>query len=125
MRTRIVLISAPIIVALGVMVLFYYLPNLIELRLLGRFGPFATCVLFGDSLGCAAICLVYTPRWQLGLGLYAVLGVIDTILLETHLLSPHALIWFTDLVPSLALAAIIGTAVFLGLLERGDQLWGH
>jgi len=95
MRSR----AFPILTAIAVLAVFYGLPTAIEAALIRGTLPL---ILFGDLIGCVAIARI---SWKLGAGLYVGLTSVKALLVQTAIVSPSALLWVTDLVPALVLAA--------------------
>ena len=101
MRSR----AFPILTALAVFAVFYGVPTAIEAAMTRAGIPL---ILFGDVIGCIAIARI---SWKLGAGLYVGLTAVEAALLQTALISPSVLIWLTDLVPALVLAAFAAALV--------------
>jgi hypothetical protein len=95
MRSR----AFPILTAVAVMAVFYGVPTLLEVFFIEAPLPL---VIFGDLVGCIAIARI---SWKLGAGLYVGLTGIETALTQAALVAPTTLVWVTDLVPALVLAA--------------------
>jgi hypothetical protein len=95
MRSR----AFPILTAIAVLAVFYGVPTAVEAGLIHAPAPL---ILFGDLLGCLAIARI---SWKLGASLYVGLTGVETALVQTALVGPSTLIWLTDLVPALVLAA--------------------
>jgi hypothetical protein len=95
MRSR----AFPILTAIAVLVVFYGVPTAIEAGLIRSSFPL---LLFGDLIGCIAIARI---SWKLGAGLYVGLTGVEAALVQTALVGPSVMIWLTDLVPALVLAA--------------------
>jgi hypothetical protein len=94
-----------IAVSLAVCVAFsYVLPTLLERLLVGRIGPFWAYVVLGDVVGCAALGAL--TRWRIGIALYVILDVVETILLHTHIVSTTGMMWLADVVPTLLLCLL-------------------
>ncbi len=94
----------------------YVIPNLGERLLERQIGPFWSYVVLGDLVGCLAIGAL--TGWKLGVGLYILLSIVETIAYRTHLVSRVAMMWMADLVPTLILCflAVIVARVRGGLL---------
>ena len=95
MRSR----AFPILTAVAVLAVFYGVPTLLEVFFIDAPLPL---ILFGDMVGCIAIARI---SWKLGAGIYLGLTGIETVLMETALVAPSTMVWMTDLVPALVLAA--------------------
>ncbi len=78
--------------------LLYCVPNLVESYCLVHFGPLTACVFVGNLLGCAVLS---ASSWRRALGLYLLLASLDFLLLHFDVVSPHFMVWITDLVPAL------------------------
>jgi len=95
MRSR----AFPILTAVAVLAVFYGVPKILEVFFIHAPLPL---VVFGDLIGCIAIARI---SWKLGAGLYVGLTGIEAALLQTDIVAPSTLLWTTDLVPALVLAA--------------------
>ncbi|TAK11961.1 MAG: hypothetical protein EPO35_11855 [Acidobacteria bacterium] len=95
MRSR----AFPVLTAVAVLLLFYGVPTAIEA---GFISAPRALIIFGDLIGCVAIARI---SWKLGASLYAGLTGIEAVLVQTALVGPSTLLWITDLVPALVLAA--------------------
>ena len=84
--------------------LSYVIPTWIERLLVGRIGPFWAFVMIGDVAGCALIGAL--TRWRIGIVLYLMLDVVETVLFRTHIVSPTAMMWLADAVPTLLLSLL-------------------
>ena len=94
-----------------ILVVFYVVPTLIELKLASRAGPFIAYVLVGDSIGCVAIPTLMKIRWRNGLALYVALTTVETLLVESGIVPAQRLAWVTDLVPALVLVGFTTLAI--------------
>lgn len=84
----------------------YALPVLMELTLIhGDTSPWFSCVVLGDFLGCAVLFLLGMRR--LGVWIYLASTAAEAFLLALKVLSPERLIWVTNLVPALVVAALL------------------
>jgi hypothetical protein len=95
MRSR----AFPILTAVAVLAVFYGVPTLLEIFFIHAPLPL---VIFGDLIGCIAIARI---SWKLGTGLYVGLTGIEVAVTQAALVAPTTLVWLTDLVPALVLAA--------------------
>ena len=95
MRSR----AFPILTAIAVLAVFYGVPKVLEVFFIHAPMPL---VLFGDLIGCIAIARI---SWKLGASLYVGLTGIQAALVQTEIIGPSTLLWMTDLVPALVLAA--------------------
>jgi hypothetical protein len=102
MRSR---TSRWIVVCLAVCILFsYVLPTLVERLLVSRIGPFWAYVVLGDVMGCAVLGAL--TRWRIGIALYLVLDVVETLLLQTRVVSVTGMMWMADAVPTALLCLL-------------------
>lgn len=95
MRSR----AFPILTAVAVLAVFYGVPKILEVFFIQAPLPL---VLFGDLIGCIAIARI---SWKLGASLYVGLTGVEALLAQADLIGPSSLLWMTDLVPALVLAA--------------------
>ncbi|MGC2299560.1 MAG: hypothetical protein WA476_12210 [Acidobacteriaceae bacterium] len=85
---------------LGIVLVVYCLPNLIEFAIAGYVSPWVLNVLFGDLTGCVCLAVVLRmPRTSVIL--YVALALLDGWLYATGRISPGTLMWITDAVPTL------------------------
>lgn len=96
--------TLPFVAALGVFTVFYGVPTALEHLVSGPL----LLVLFGDIVGCLALSRI---SWKIGATLYAGLTGVEAGLVHFQLISPSALLWCTDLVPALVLAAFAAALV--------------
>jgi hypothetical protein len=82
----------------------YIVPAAIERMLVSRIGPFWAYVMLGDVVGCALIGAL--TRWSLGIALYFVLDAVEAALYAAHIVSPVAMMWLADMVPTLLLCVL-------------------
>jgi hypothetical protein len=77
-------------------------------------------VILGDVVGCAALGAL--TRWRVGIVLYVLLDIVEAILFRTHIVSPVAMMWLADAVPTvlLCLLAILVVRVRGGWRMNGD-----
>ena len=101
-------------------VVSYVLPTVIERLLVGHISPFWAYVILGDVVGCAALGAL--TRWRVGIVLYVLLDIVEAILFRTHIVSPVAMMWLADAVPTvlLCLLAILVVRVRGGWRMNGD-----
>lgn len=71
----------------------------------GRVGPYWAYVVLGDVVGCAALGAL--TRWSIGISLYLFLGVVETMLLQVHIISPTVMLWLADAVPTVLLCGLV------------------
>jgi len=102
-----------------ILVVFYIVPTLLELKLAPRAGPFIAFVVVGDSIGCLAIPTLMKVRWRNGLALYAALTAIETLLVGSGAVPAQRLAWVTDLVPALVLVCFTTLAISVSYPFRG------
>jgi hypothetical protein len=95
MRSR----AFPILTAIAVLVVFYGVPTVLEAFFVKAPMPL---VLVGDLIGCIAIARI---SWKLGASLYVGLTGVEIALSQAAIVGPSGLLWITDLVPALVLAA--------------------
>ena len=83
----------------------YALPGLIEWELLPHAGPWLVCVAFGDLVGCAFLFVIGLRRTAVIL--YFLAGAFEACLLLSHRASGASLVWITNLLPALAVSALV------------------
>jgi hypothetical protein len=86
--------------------LLYVLPSVIELLATRHLNPWLAVILPGDIAGCAWLFGVFKMQ-RTGLILYLLLTACEGCLYVSNIVSVGALIWITDLVPTLIAAGII------------------
>jgi hypothetical protein len=90
-----------VVCVLACVLFSYVVRRLIERLFVGRIGPFWAYVALGDVVGYAALGAL--TRWRIGIVLLVLLDIVEAILLRTHVLSPTAMMWVADAVPTLDL----------------------
>ena len=95
----------------------YVIPVAIERMLASRIGPFWAYVMLGDVVGCALIGAL--TRWSLGIALYSVFTAVEAVLYAAHIVSPAAMMWLTDLAPTVLLCVL----AILVVRVRGGWRW--
>ena len=109
------IVFASAFVALGI----YAIPNLMELTLLNsRLSPWVSCVVVGDTLGCAILYLLGFRR--VALGIYLATTAFEGSLMFTHWVPPQRLVWLTNLVPAVSVGMVLMKAG-LRTLVRDEQ----
>jgi hypothetical protein len=92
------------LLSLTVIVVVYVLPTGFELIATPHLGPWAGTIFLGDVCGCLCLASVFKlPRT--GVILYAVLTICEAVLYAGRLLPASAILWITDLVPTLVVMA--------------------
>jgi hypothetical protein len=93
----------------------YALPGLAEWALLEeRLSPWIACVALGDLAGCVILFILGFRKTALAIYLSA--GAIEGVMLSMHTVSPLRLVWFTNLIPALVVAAILVKAALRNLV---------
>jgi hypothetical protein len=95
-----------VLLCLTVIIVFYVLPTGLELVATTYLGPWVGTIFLGDFCGCVCLATIFKLR-RTSIILYAVLTVGEGALFASHLLSASALLWITDLVPTLVLIATV------------------
>lgn len=96
------IVVASLLAAAGV----YAIPNLMELSLLSsRITPWLSCVFFADLIGCGILFLLGFRR--LALAIYAGASSAEAVLLLTHRIPLHWLVWVTNAIPAIVVGAIL------------------
>ena len=90
----------------AVALLLYILPTLVEFAVVHRWNPWITALWPGDLAGCACMIVVFR-RVKEGIALYCLLTVIKSCLYSFHVTPMIALLWISDTVPSLIVAAMV------------------
>jgi hypothetical protein len=86
-------------------------PTFVELLAAQRLNPWLGVILSGDLIGGMWLIAVFKMR-RTGLSLYLLLIACEGSLYEFHILTINALLWIVDIVPTLAVAAIIPRALW-------------
>jgi len=94
------------LLCLSVIFVFYVLPTGLELVATTYLGPWVGIIFLGDFCGCVCLATIFKLR-RTSIILYAFLTIAEGALFASHLLSACALLWITDLVPTLVLVATI------------------
>ena len=87
-------------------VFLYIVPNQFEFMALRHWNPYISSVLPGDVLGCAFLCIVLR-KVKAGISLYCALTAFEASFLGLHIMPVSVLPWFTDLVPTVVVAAMV------------------
>jgi hypothetical protein len=98
----------------GIVVCSYILPTVIEFELLKYIGVWASCIVLGDLVGCSLLSIALGLR-KTGSLLYAALMSGEILAYENHIVRPRTLVWLVDLVPTLAITAMV---IFFFLKSR-------
>lgn len=91
---------------LSVALVFYFLPSTLESLVIRYWGVWWTCIVLGDLLGCFGMAAIWGLR-RISIALYLLLTSFEGYLYTTHLASAGALIWITDLVPTVVILSMI------------------
>jgi hypothetical protein len=95
-----------VLLFLTVAVALYLLPTVAEFAAEKYVSPWVATILFGDLAGCVCLAAVFNMR-RTGLLLYVFLTGCEGALYASHALSPNALTWLVDVVPTLVVAGKI------------------
>lgn len=87
-------------------VFLYVLPNQFEFMALRHWNPYVSSVLPGDMLGCAFLCIFFR-KVKAGVSLYCALTAFEASFLGLHIMPLSVLPWFTDLVPTVVVSAMV------------------
>jgi hypothetical protein len=94
------------ILLLSIATLLYAVPTVLELLAAQRLDPWFGVILPGDIIGCALLVAVFRMH-RTGLSLYLLLTACEGSLYAFHIVTANALPWMVDIVPTLAVTAII------------------
>jgi hypothetical protein len=84
----------------------YALPGLAQSALIGKnLSPWFCCVVLGDLVGCAIIFAMGYRR--IAPAIYLLCTVIEAIVFSRHVLAPEQLVWTTNAIPAVIVAAIL------------------
>lgn len=86
--------------------LLYAVPTALEFAALRHSGSWVSTVLLGDLAGCACLAIVFR-RVKAGVLLYCLLTVFEAGAYALHILPLNALLWITDLVPTVLVLAMV------------------
>ena len=98
----------PLILAVILVLVLYALPTLLEYVAAQHWNPWLAVILPGDALGCAALIVFFKMR-RTGPVLYLALTGIEGAFYLTHILSPPALLWIVDLIPTLIALSLVSS----------------
>lgn len=99
-ETHFALLSVAVILA------FYALPTGLEFITTTYLGPWAGTIFLGDFCGCVCLATIFKLR-RTSLILYAVLTIGEGALFASRFLPASALLWITDVVPTIVVMAKI------------------
>lgn len=92
--------SNALLVFAGLAIVLYFLPTALESLAAHYANPWLSIILPGDALGCGALVAVFKfPRT--GFLLYPLLTGLEGSLYVSRYITPAALLWIADLVPTL------------------------
>lgn len=89
-----------------VLFLLYIAPTAIEFSASKTINPWLSIILFGDFTGCAWLFAFFRLRKTAAL-LYVPLTALEALLYAYHIVPINALPWIVDIVPTLAVIAVI------------------
>jgi hypothetical protein len=92
------------LLAIAVIFVFYALPTGLEFIATPYLGPWVGTIFLGDLCGCICLATVFNLR-RTSVILYVVLTTCEGVLYAGRLLPGSALLWITDLVPTIVVAA--------------------
>ena len=84
----------------------YVLPTALEFAAMRHWNPWVSTVLPGDVAGCVCLGILFRRRKAAAL-LYCLLTIFEAGAYGLHIMPLDVLVWFTDLVPTLAVAAMV------------------
>ncbi len=90
----------------AVILAFYALPTGLEVIATTYLGPWAGTIFLGDFCGCVCLATIFKLR-RTSVILYAVLTIGEAALYASRLLPASALLWITDVVPTIVVMAKI------------------
>ncbi len=94
------------LLSLTVIFMFYALPTWMEFVATSYFGPWVGTIFVGDLCGCLCLASVFNLR-RTSIILYLALTTCEGVLFASRLLPASALLWITDLVPTMVVMAKI------------------
>jgi hypothetical protein len=107
-----------------VFVALYLVPNLIDLTLLRQTGPWVSCVVFGDIVGCAILFIIGLR--VTAVVVYAFATAVEALLLWPIGVSGASLVWLTGLLPAVVVAVFLCLRLTLssagGISKRGTEV---
>lgn len=95
-----------LLLLVAVCLVLYVLPTAFEFSVLPDWNPWFATILPGDLLGCLCLATVFR-RFKMGVVLYGVLTIFESLIYVTGIAPVRLIPWFTDLLPTLAVAGIV------------------
>jgi hypothetical protein len=94
------------VLALMAALLLYGLPTALEFAALRHWNPWVSTLLPGDATGCLCLGIVFR-KMKAGILLYCLLTAFEACAYGLHIMPLSVLPWFTDLVPTLVVSAMV------------------
>ncbi len=96
----------PLVLAAALALALYALPTALEYFAAQHMNPWLAVILPGDAVGCAALIVLFNKR-RTGLILYLLLTGLKSVLYLSRAVTPIALVWIVDLIPTLVAMSIV------------------
>lgn len=93
-------------VSLGIVLLLYVLPTIIELAVSQHLNAWLAIILPGDILGCVCLVVLF-KMYRTGIALYLLLTVCESCLYLSNLVPESLLVWLVDAVPTIVVTAVV------------------